>query len=118
MKYPNGYKNIDSGFNRLFVVYKQGAKNRKLSFNLTVEQFRKLTSSVCFYCGQPPSKISKIARSRKQYIYNGIDRKDNILGYTIENSIPCCEMCNKMKNIYNIEMFLHKVMVIARRHGA
>lgn len=32
-----------------------------------------------------------------EYIYNGIDRVDNAVGYILENCIPCCEFCNKAK---------------------
>ena len=29
--------------------------------------------------------------------YNGIDRKDSNLGYTNENCVPCCKVCNNGK---------------------
>lgn len=31
------------------------------------------------------------------YFYNGIDRKDNDIGYVIENCVSCCDECNKAK---------------------
>lgn len=32
-----------------------------------------------------------------QYVYNGVDRKDNHVGYTYDNCLPCCGACNHMK---------------------
>ena len=32
-----------------------------------------------------------------EYLYNGIDRKDNYKGYVIDNCLPCCTICNKSK---------------------
>jgi hypothetical protein len=39
---------------------------------------------------------------------NGIDRIDANRGYEIDNIVPCCGMCNIMKNGYNVEDFLDK----------
>ena len=36
----------------------------------------------------------------------GIDRVDNSLGYTLENSVSCCSKCNYMKKTLNVENFL------------
>jgi len=90
----------------LLNTYKQNAKRRNLSWKLTLEQFVKLTSSNCYYCGVQPKQISWISRRKRlvpvkhEYIYNGIDRKDNTVGYIIDNCVPCCGTCNKIKNIY------------------
>ena len=47
----------------------------------------------CTYCGEVLQKI-------------GIDRADNELGYTIENSVPCCTICNLMKRTLPKEVFI------------
>ena len=36
---------------------------------------------------------------------NGIDRIDNNIGYTNENSVPCCKTCNFAKNILSESQF-------------
>lgn len=97
-----------SGCNRLISFYKRNAKNANRIFDLSPEHFRNLTSSSCYYCGSPPSmhtkcnKYYKEALKNKQsiwgdYIYNGIDRKDNNIGYTQNNCVPCCKFCNTGK---------------------
>ena len=55
----------------------------------------------CHYCGVEPEKISQSSNKNKpyngDYIYNGIDRIDNNKGYTMDNVVPCCEICNNAK---------------------
>lgn len=31
-------------------------------------------------------------------MWNGIDRKNNDLGYVASNCVPCCVICNRGKN--------------------
>jgi len=97
------------GFYLLYQSYKIRSRQREIDFLLTKNEFKKITSQNCFYCGSPPSQIkqnhykSKIKSRRKaasdntKYIYNGVDRVDNEKGYTVENSVPCCLHCNFAK---------------------
>ena len=43
---------------------------------------------------------------------NGIDRKDSTKGYSIDNCVPCCPMCNKMKQTFTEEEFLNQIAKI------
>lgn len=89
------------GLRKLLRTYKINARNRKLKWELSEDDFRILTSSNCHYCDAPPSNTSKAARGKTgawgSYLYNGIDRYDNKLGYSIKNCRPCCEFCNSFK---------------------
>lgn len=67
-----------------FSIYKRNAKNRDIAFEISFEDFSKFWQAHCYYCND---KIITI----------GIDRIDNSLGYSLDNIIPCCEWCNKMK---------------------
>jgi hypothetical protein len=69
---------------RVFHAYEEGAKERGYSFELTLEQFTDITSRPCYYCGDQEKP-------------RGVDRWENSLGYTINNSVPCCKTCNFMK---------------------
>lgn len=40
---------------------------------------------------------------------NGIDRVDSSKNYTIDNCIPCCTMCNFMKQSYPQNDFLNQI---------
>ena len=35
-----------------------------------------------------------------------VDRKNNTIGYTLENSVPCCIICNKGKSTFSYEFFI------------
>lgn len=90
IKYNKGYQQTSDG---LFRTTKYNAKQKNNEFLLTKQQFEKIVSKPCQYCGE------KIER-------RGIDRINNNKGYTIENSAPCCKMCNYMKKNYHLEEFL------------
>ena len=89
-------------------VYKKGARDRKFEFLLSREEFRILTSSNCYFCGvEPKQKTGRIKYTQTygEYLYNGIDRKDNAQGYTVENCLPCCKICNYAKHKISFEEF-------------
>lgn len=87
----------ESNANKLFNNYKRHAENRNLSFELSKEEFLKLTKENCFYCGKNPSSVARGKRTNGNYIYNGIDRINPNEGYTTENTISCCGRCNEAK---------------------
>jgi hypothetical protein len=106
----------EASFNALFSGYKQSAKNRKYSFELTREQFKEFTKQNCFYCGCEPYKEFECAGKGNfngNYVYNGVDRADNSKGYTLENCVSCCEECNFMKRNLNKKEFITKCKIIA-----
>lgn len=93
-----------SAFNSLFSNYKVGATSRNLDFDLTRDEFKELTLKPCHYCGTLP--INKNIRGTSIYIYNGIDRLDNNIGYNIKNVVTCCSKCNIAKHKMTYTDFL------------
>lgn len=85
----------EAGFNKLLGGYKAGAKKRGLAFELTKDEFRKLVTSDCAYCGNLPSSVAKARFG--DFTHNGVDRMDNDLGYVSSNVVPCCKWCNPAK---------------------
>ena len=81
-----------SGVRALYLHYVQQARVRKKTFDLTEEQVGLLVSSVCRYCGQVPSAVFA-----GKYVYTGIDRLNNDLGYSWSNCGPACKVCNRAK---------------------
>uniref|UniRef100_A0A6H2A4R9 Putative HNH endonuclease n=1 Tax=viral metagenome TaxID=1070528 RepID=A0A6H2A4R9_9ZZZZ len=94
-----------SNMRGLILKYKITAKNKGFKYTLTEEQFTKLTSSNCYYCGEIPKQIKKQNNTYGNYIYNGIDRVDNNLGYTPENTVSCCKLCNYKKSDMTLQDF-------------
>lgn len=98
-----------AAFNATLLAYKKSAEKRKIEFSLSSEEFKKLTSSNCYYCGEPPNNIVNRGRFIGDYPSNGIDRVDSKLGYTIGNSVSCCKICNVAKMANSKEIFLKMV---------
>jgi hypothetical protein len=76
---------------RRYYTCKQGAKERRISFTLTLEECEKIWASPCFYgageCMLPETRF-------------GMDRLDNRKGYEPDNVVPCCTFHNKLRNNY------------------
>lgn len=84
--------------NRVLKGYQGGARTRELAWELTEEEFDGLIAQDCAYCGGAPSMVQKGTGARSgDFIHNGIDRKDNAIGYVTENVVPCCSVCNHAK---------------------
>lgn len=86
-----------------FKMYQNSAKKRNKSFELNEQDFYLLMSQNCHYCDD-----------EKSY---GIDRKDSSVGYTKENSLPCCKTCNFMKRDLDYDLFIDKVKKIVEKHS-
>jgi hypothetical protein len=82
-------------------------------FELSEEQARTILSSNCFYCGTEPSQIKNGKRSFGSFIYNGIDRLENSIGYVPSNVVPCCVVCNMAKSSLAFGSFVLWVMKTA-----
>jgi hypothetical protein len=83
--------------------YVSGSNKRGYKMELTKEQFTELIKTPCYYCDY--------------YVENstiGVDRYDNTKDYTIENCVPCCKWCNRMKLNQPTEEFLERCVKIAK----
>jgi hypothetical protein len=106
--------------NNLFSTYKKGAQHRGFAFDLTMYDFERLICQDCFYCGAMP--IKRILRYNRRLHrtnlikWNGIDRLDNTRGYSMDNCVPCCWECNKMKMNMGLEDFFIRISRIYRLH--
>jgi len=87
--------------------YKKKAQERGYEFSITFEQFKELVSKNCHYCNGRPfsARFSRKSWNSKVKI-NGIDRKNNKLGYVDGNVLTCCNICNKGKNNKTYEEFM------------
>jgi len=88
---PPTKESVQRSMKRLFKRYIKQCARRNVFWNLTLEQFKEITSNPCTYCGIPPLQITR------SYKYNGIDRKNNKKGYEPENVTACCGQCNRIK---------------------
>ena len=101
-------------FRKVLYQYKHDAKRRGLSWQLSNEEFKHLTSSPCYFTGKLPSTAMEAA-SGEIYMYNGVDRLDSKEGYTLKNCVPCCTEVNFMKRNLPYEKFIELCKAIAER---
>jgi len=103
---------------QLYDKYIRTSIPRKLVFSLDFELFDKLTNSNCTYCGRVPYTYMKYQSKDTELLYNGLDRKNNNLGYTKENVVSCCAQCNFLKGSMNYKEFIELVKLIANNVGS
>lgn len=106
----------EANFNYLYDCYKRNnAEKRQLCWKLTKEEFRKIVQQPCKYCASLSSNKMKAKKMNGEFTYNGIDRKDNTKGYTKENCVPCCKICNSMKSKLSEKEFLEQIEKIYKK---
>jgi hypothetical protein len=91
----NKKNNIDAHYS----TYRRTSNNKNIAFELSETEFQNIVKQECYYCG--------LFSEGKQF--NGIDKKIQTIGYTIDNCVPCCDMCNYMKKSLNNDVFLERI---------
>jgi len=91
--------------------YVYSTKRSNVPFELTDEQFFDLTQEDCFYCGKAPANGWN-NYEKDPFVWNGIDRVDNTLGYAINNCVSCCSLCNRMKGTLSWTEFIEHTKAV------
>ena len=104
----------EAALQRVWNRYKSNARIRGIAFELTRDQFRSVITQNCYYCGEMPSNPEKTGEGT--FLFNGIDRINNDLNYSFENSISCCKICNHAKRQMTATEFIHWVARVHARH--
>jgi hypothetical protein len=85
--------------------YRISAESNGRVFELTYDQFKNIITQSCLYCG---STGRFFKQNTHRMFLNGIDRRDNRFGYTIDNSVPCCHSCNSRKGTRSAEYVINR----------
>lgn len=88
-----------------YKVYQNNARHKGRNFNLSEEEFIEMTRQPCIYCGEYSDTYGG-------EVFNGIDRIDSNLGYSIDNCVPCCAICNRMKMDMDVNDWISKIKQI------
>ena len=78
--------------------YIRCARDKNLEFEISQENFDKLVKEPCYYCD--------VIQERG---FNGVDRLDSTVGYTMDNCVSCCKTCNYMKCSLSVDVFLKRL---------
>lgn len=62
-------------------------RKRPHDWSLSYEEFNKLVSQLCYYCGGSLPEVGC-----------GLDRIDNKKGYHLDNVLPACYTCNRIRS--------------------
>jgi len=86
--------------------YKRHAVDRGFCFELSKNELIDISQNDCYYCGSKPMNLKKTKNDKIGLLYNGIDRINNKEGYSEENCVPCCKICNNAKSDMPLEEFI------------
>lgn len=86
-------------------VYKKQSQKRNLIFGLTFDEFYAISQQNCYYCNRIPSNVCNPNHCDNIFVYNGIDRLNNAQGYTVDNVVSCCKVCNYAKHTMTEQEF-------------
>lgn len=133
LKYGNTLKNIKIGcspcyakslrrtdkkpaFSKYYSSLKANAKSRSIEVEISLDEFVKIASNNCYWCDLPPQPKNGFKEWQDSVMISGIDRKDNSIGYTVQNSVPCCYDCNRAKSDLPIDLWMYWIARIVKNN--
>jgi len=93
---------------QIFKRYERQAKTRNLSWRISIEEFERLISRPCHYCGEYGDS--------EHAGFVGLDRVDNRIGYIltpVPNVVPACVECNFAKRVMVAHRFIDMCVRVA-----
>jgi len=106
---------IDISFNKFLAGYKSGAIKRNCLFDLSKEDFRAKIIQNCNYCNCKPREIEYKNHENGIFFGNGLDQIIAQGGYTKENCVSCCYICNGLKFNLSVEDWDAKLIRICNK---
>lgn len=116
------------GEHRVYAHMRNDAKRRGYTFDISLQWFIKAIHEPCHYCGSVDQNKKTFMGGKlidgtrkptiKDFRYNGLDRKDNNLGYSEHNCLPCCIICNKAKRTMKYDDFMEWLRQAALHNAA
>jgi hypothetical protein len=91
-------QNKKNNINLQYMIYSRSARDKRLDFEISQEDFNDIVKESCHYCD--------IIQERG---FNGIDRLDSTMGYVTDNCVSCCKTCNYMKCSLSAVVFLKRI---------
>ena len=95
------------GFHNALRSMKSNAQKRGILWDLSDAETKVLMQDKCHYCGGGLSNVSMRPDGDQNgaFYYNGIDRVDSDYGYSLDNVVSCCSICNRAKSNLPLQDF-------------
>jgi len=106
-------KEFEACKKEIYQRYKYRSMSNNIIFSISFKKFVSLIESECYYCGDYRSNTIK--KGNTTYQYNGLDRVNPKLGYSLDNIRTCCVFCNYAKSDWTQDEFYDKVKKIYHR---
>jgi len=92
-------RNLKPPYYWIYSMLCRTAKYRKMECNVKYEDILEFVKiNKCHYCNEPVEwKQHGISENLHSY---QLDRIDNSIGYTKDNCVVCCKVCNRVKSNY------------------
>lgn len=93
-----------------YTVYQRNAKTKDRNFDISEDEFIKISKQPCVYCGEYSDTYDGEP-------FSGVDRVDSNLGYSIDNCVSCCATCNRMKLDLDVNDWIGKMKQIINHYN-
>ena len=93
----------DVAFRQYLSQQEKQCKNQKSFLGVNRRGVQSVYILPCYYMGT--AAVGAAQNKHDVYVCNGIDRRDNSKGYTVENCVPCCFEVNAMKRDFSREVY-------------
>lgn len=92
-------------------VHVRTAIKRDIQPYLNLDDYIRIASLPCLYCGDISTRTNK--RTNESIKLNSVDRLNNEPYYTLENAVPCCFTCQRMKSTLPKDFFIEHARKVA-----
>lgn len=105
---------------KLSIVSRCEKSKGRIKNKLSIKDYSKMSLENCNYCGEEPREVNYLYKEKgvekNLPKFNGIDRIDSSLDYSLDNCVPCCGICNTMKASLSVDDFFNHIRKINNKN--
>jgi hypothetical protein len=105
----------DITWGQLYSQVKARKRSKELGFDLSIDDFKKISKMNCNYCNAEPLPRNIGKDWYPAVNANGLDRVDSNVGYLYDNLVACCTACNTAKGSMSVNEFMTLIVKIYER---
>lgn len=94
-------------YEHMYNLVLKTSRERGLDSNISYEDYISFVNKQCFYCSDILVWHQHVHSKKEKRSAHNLDRKDSSIGYSKDNCVACCGLCNMTKgNRYSHEEFV------------